>query len=218
MTATLPPRASTRDCRLYRFYVEHPVTGVEVLGYVGETIRQPFTRLMEHVESQPWMDTVTRWERDPRVFAGKTAVLEAEAAAIRAEKPLYNVRENLDNPRRIPPPEAIRQRRQRDARAGAARWVHPDDRPGSRPPAKPRARRVAHRNGHVDPRLMVGCWAGAWTLIAAMVWSAAAGLDGTVWWVLATPTVACVLGWRAGPWVWRQLCRKIKKRWRKLVS
>lgn len=130
MTATMPPLTDVRDCRLYRFWVEHPVTGEEVLGYIGETVRQPFERLMEHVDSQPWMDTVTRWEREPLVYAGKRQVLEAEAAAIRAERPLYNVRGNEQNRDRVIPPEAIRQRRARDAQRGRARWVHPADRAG----------------------------------------------------------------------------------------
>jgi hypothetical protein len=124
----MPADVDVRDCQLYRFWVRHPVTGEIVLGYVGETVRQPFERLMEHVYSQPWIDTVVRWEVDPRAFAGKQAVLEAESQAIRSELPLYNVKENLANPARIIPPEAIRQRRARDLERRRPRWVHPDDR------------------------------------------------------------------------------------------
>lgn len=165
MTATLSPTADLRDCRLYRFWVEHPITGEEVLGYVGETVRRPFARMMEHVDVQPWIDTVTRWERDPRVFAGKGAVLEAEVQAIRAEMPLYNVRENLDNPHRIPPPTAIRQRRARDTARKRERWVHPDDRAtggarGSTPIAP--VRRVPMTRSWSPVWTKVGVWCLAW--------------------------------------------------------
>lgn len=128
MTATLPPGTGLRQCRLYRFYVADPFTGQTVLGYVGETGRQPFERLLEHLATQPWFDTVVRWEIDPQVFYGRDAVLRAEAAAIRAERPLYNVKGNEQNDERIIPPDAIRQRRARDMQAGESRWIHPDDR------------------------------------------------------------------------------------------
>jgi hypothetical protein len=136
VTATLPPHADVRDCRLYRFRVYHPddmhldpSQRRIVLGYIGETVRQPLARLLEHLADQPWWDTVVGWDLDPRVFAGKQAVCEAERAAIEWELPLYNVEWNRGNGRRIPPPLAIRQRRARDAaKEGAPRWVHPADR------------------------------------------------------------------------------------------
>lgn len=138
MTATYPPRADVRQCRLYRFYVTDPFTGGTVLGYIGETGRQPFERLLEHLATQPWFDTVVRWEIDPQVYYGKKAVLDAETAAIRAERPLYNVVGNERNEKRIIPPVAIRQRRARDAQAQEPRWIHPDDRA-----AQPRAYRAS---------------------------------------------------------------------------
>jgi hypothetical protein len=117
-----------RDCHLYRFWVRHPLTGERVLGYIGETARLPFERLMEHVMSQPWADTILAWEVDDRVYPGKQAVLEAEAAAIRSERPLYNYRENLDNPHRVEIWRAKEQRRVRDAARGRPRWVQAEDR------------------------------------------------------------------------------------------
>jgi hypothetical protein len=119
--------ADLRDCRLYRFYVTHPTSGAVVLGYVGETVRVPLRRLMEHIESQPWSDTVVRWEVDSQVFAGKTAVLAAEDAAIKAERPLYNVEGNLANPVRVPPWVAQEQRKARDLARGvqSPSWDRP---------------------------------------------------------------------------------------------
>jgi hypothetical protein len=165
----MPAGLDVRDCRLYRFWVEHPVTGEEVLGYVGETVRQPFARLMEHVDSQPWMDTVTRWERDPVVYPGKLAVLEAEAAAIRIERPLYNVKGNLDNPERVPPPLAIRQRRARDAEHGKPRWVHPDDRGLSvSTPVRP-VRLVSVPRRWTAVRVKACLWSGVWVMTAVAI-------------------------------------------------
>jgi hypothetical protein len=160
----MPSSVDLRDCRLYRFWVEHPVTGEEVLGYIGETVRQPVERMMEHLRDQPWFDTVTRWERDPQIFVGKPAVLEAERQAIRAEKPLYNVRENERNEERIPPPLAIRQRRARDAQRNAPRWVHPADRGDLPGPAPDRASPVRQRRSsgwRPWQRRLVG-WGSAW--------------------------------------------------------
>jgi hypothetical protein len=165
VTATLPPRYEVRECRLYRFWVVHPVTGEVVLGYVGETGRQPFERLLEHLGTQPWFDTVVRWEVDPQVYMGKAAVLQAEAAAILAERPLYNVVGNEPNKKRIIPPDAIRQRRERDARAGAQRWVHPDDRSGVEPRRTVRKPSAAER---VSRKRTVLVWFGAWAQLAAI--------------------------------------------------
>lgn len=219
MTATVPPRTDLRECRLYRFWVEHPVTGEIVLGYIGETVRQPFERLMEHVDVQPWIDTVVRWERDPQVFAGKDAVLRAEAAAIRAEKPLYNVKENLDNRARIIPPVAIRQRRARDAAANRPRWVHPDDRGPVRPsrpvqgPEK-RGRRVACR---LYQRKV---WACAVVLISVCVVAACWRWNAPgVWWqhLLAGLGVSPLLLWWAvcrpldTAALWRRRGRRFRK-------
>jgi hypothetical protein len=175
VTATMPADVDVRDCRLYRFYVEHPVTGEEVLGYIGETVRQPFERLLEHLATQPWFDTVVRWERDRRVFPGKRAVLAAEAAAIRAERPLYNVRENESNEDRIIPPVAIRQRRARDVERNRRRWVHPDDRATTSPtrPAHVRTERRRTATRQWSPvQVKLALWSGAWVLTWLATWGA----------------------------------------------
>jgi hypothetical protein len=180
MTATLPPHADVRDCRLYRFRVYHPDDmGLPVderrivIGYIGETLRQPAARLIEHLFDQPWADTIVGWDIDPRVFFGKPAVLEAERQAIRSEKPLYNVRENEANAGRIPPPQAIRQRRARDAaKANAPRWVHPDDWDGQPRPAYDRASPVRQRrSGGWRPwqRRLAG-WGSVWLGSTVAAW------------------------------------------------
>lgn len=171
MTATYPTRQQARECRLYRFYVTHPVTGQVVLGYVGETGRLPFERLLEHLATQPWFDTVVRWEVDPRVFHGKQAVLDAESAAIRAEQPLYNVKGNERNQRRIPPPTAIRQRRARDAAKRGPRWVHPDDRGPRTQPVRSTTRRA--RPAWKSWQKAMIWWPGTWLGTTLTGWTVA---------------------------------------------
>lgn len=115
-----------RPCSLYRIYVLDPRTNYKTiaLGYVGETGRMPFTRFIEHLYEQPFGDTIVGHpEVDPRVFAGKDAVLAAERAAVEAEKPLYNDEFNRGNPNRITIPEAIRQRQRREAARGNPNWA-----------------------------------------------------------------------------------------------
>lgn len=170
MTATMPAATAMKPCRLYRFHVAHPVTGVRVLGYVGETWQMPFDRLMQHVRDQPWADTMLGWELDPTVYYGKTKVLEAEAKAIRAEKPLYNVRGNERNRQRIDPPLAIRQRRARDAANRAPRWVHPDDRTDLSTPLKP-DRRVSVPRQWSPWQVKTGLWSTAWFLTTGIGWA-----------------------------------------------
>ncbi|MET8278306.1 hypothetical protein [Micromonospora sp. NPDC005174] len=178
MTA-LPSTSGTdqRDCALYRFWVRHPTTGRIVLGYVGETVRLPFTRLMEHIYDQPWSDTIVRWEVDTTTYAGKQAVLAAEKAAIESERPLYNVEWNMGNPLRIKPWEAVAQRQARE--------------PGWQPPVRgtrvPRQRRTATAASPptaaagwawewTPERIKVAAWAAGWLLIAVVVgWQAASG-------------------------------------------
>ncbi|MET0416633.1 MAG: hypothetical protein ABW022_11500 [Actinoplanes sp.] len=221
MTATYPPRTDLRECRLYRFWVLHPVTGEEVLGYIGETGRQPFERLLEHLATQPWFDTVIRWEIDPRVFYGKDAVLTAETVAIRTELPLYNVKKNEFNDGRITPPEAIRQRRQRDAAKGAQRWVHPNDRGVPIPPRSPV---VVRRPWKPWQKQLLG-WAVAWLVLTITGWIAQVMYDVRAgWWASpAAALVLCVavevwarLGYPIRPRTWRKkLTRKRRRRVRR---
>lgn len=174
---TAQPSVNTsdrRDCALYRFWVRHPATGRRVLGYIGETARMPFQRLMEHVYDKPWADTIIGWEVDGTTYAGKAAVVAAEEAAIRAEKPLYNHEFNLDNPNRVEKWRAVKQRQARE--------------PGWQPPApvrvpRQRSRRSSTGDGPAPgrvvwprARIVAAVWAGVWLLTACVVgWKAASG-------------------------------------------
>jgi hypothetical protein len=213
----MPQSADLRDCRLYRFWVEHPETGEEVLGYIGETVRRPFERMMEHVDVQPWIDTVTRWERDPRVFAGKGAVLEAEAQAIRTKKPLYNVRGNERNRNRIIPPDAIRQRRARDAARRKPRWVHPDDRTSTG--VRQSTPVVSGRRTWSPWQAKVCLWSTAWVLLSSVGWGAMArhghqpmSTDALVGCVSGVLLIVWSLWRRPDSWrLWRRRFRKLKR-------
>lgn len=221
---TLPPHADVRDCRLYRFRVYHPddmglpaESRRVVIGYIGETVRQPLARLLEHLYDQPWADTIVGWDVDPRVFAGKKAVLRAESIAIYTKRPLYNVEQNTGNGDRIPPPLAIRQRRARDAvKQDAPRWVHPDDRVGERPARRAAARR---RWRPWEKHLLALGIVGAVLTIAGWVGLAHLGkLNGDNWWVAPAAAYGlCVWAWAGFPWFDKTSSRRVRravKRWR----
>lgn len=221
MTATYPPRAELRECRLYRFYVTHPLTGRVVLGYVGETGRQPFERLLEHLATQPWFDTVVRWEVDPQVYYGKKAVLAAERSTIGAERPLYNVAGNERNRDRVPPPVAIRQRRARDAARGVQRWVHPDDRGGQVRAQPPQARPVKVESKPWRPwqkhALGVGVAEALLTVASWIVLAVKAWWFAEAWWVVpAAVSVLVVWCWLGCPLTEKQWGRRWRKAKRRL--
>ena len=220
MTATVPPATDLRDCHLYRFWVRHPLTRVRVLGYVGETVRLPFERLMEHIYSQPWADTIIAWEVDDVVYPGKRAVLEAETFAIQTEMPLYNVRGNESNPARIPPPLAIRQRRARDAAKNGPRWVHPDDRGVDRPSRNVVPVRTTGVSQWWTPVTIKVClWSTVWVLLISVIWGEFARHTSWPWTtnaLCACLTSAALLGWglwrRPDTWrLWRRRFRKLRR-------
>ena len=175
-----------RDCHVYRFYVRDPGTNYQskVLGYVGETARLPFARLMEHIKDQPWADTIVGWEVDDAVYAGKEAVLAAERAAVERELPLYNYEFNLGNPHRIEIWKAKEQRAARDTAAGKKPWQAgergrayqapaPRPAPVRRPPRAPQ--REAFRPPSLPPRWRrarnrAAAWVGAWLVVAGALW------------------------------------------------
>ncbi|MFI6228649.1 hypothetical protein ACIBCR_15210 [Micromonospora echinospora] len=168
----VPSSLGQRDCALYRFWVRHPNTGQRALGYIGETGRMPFQRLMEHIYQQPWADTIVGWEVDPVTHPGKAAVLAAEKTAIERERPLYNIEGNMANPSRIPPWTAVQQRQARQ--------------PGWQPPQKgeariPRQRTARRAPSRVVPssayarwwqrrRATVTVWAALWLALWALTW------------------------------------------------
>lgn len=205
-----------RDCALYRFWVRHPVTGRTVLGYVGETARMPFVRLMEHVLAQPWADIIVRWEVDPVTYRGKDAVLAAEMTAIGRERPLYNVEGNRGNPDRIPPWQAVKQRQAREP--GWQPPVHkprvPHPRGGSRRPPLAVASqwRVQVRDVGRVCRWLAVLLLGGWITAVAASGPVATWYDGLAYGVALPVVVVCA------PWaamrrrMWRWLRRR-SRRW-----
>lgn len=189
MTATLPSETS-RECHLYRWMVWDRDTGYTTtrLGYIGESEREFFARMAEHVKDKPWSDIYAGHEIDPRVFPDKASVRAAELAAIRAERPLFNERGNEGNPDRIDYEEQVRQRHERDRANGRPLWQ-----PGSaasrrripsasrRPPAPARQVRTWR-----PPRWVRRSWpwAALWLALAVLVgWRLPAGLGavGLLW-------------------------------------
>lgn len=141
---------------VYRAIVHHPtrcdhLNGVcrPAVGYVGESIQRPKARWNEHVHGTsryekpkppvPWADTIIRWE----VIREWDATwdwwrLWREYQEIKLQRPLYNVKHNQNNPHRIPPWEARRQRESRDA--GLRPNVTAPVRSAARDPGRPRSR------------------------------------------------------------------------------
>ncbi len=186
----MPPHADVRDCKLYRFKCWHPddmhlpVAQRRILlkAYFGETGREPFARLLEHIRDQPWGDTMAGWDVIGE-YSSKTAVLEAEREAIEREQPTYNVEWNGGNRYRIPPPQAIRQRRARDA-ANPHRppWVHPDDRRGGRTAVRFETAPVAPKPWPAWQKHLVA-WPIAWLATAIAGWiTLVVKWDFVVWW------------------------------------
>jgi hypothetical protein len=181
-----------RDCALYYIWVLDPRTNFTTvcLGYVGETAREPFVRFLEHLYDQPFGDTIVgKPEVDPRRFAGKDEVWAAEKEAVERLRPLYNYEYNLDNPDRIPIPEARRQREARDR----AKGVEPPT--WDRPVAEVSRRRsygwlASRPAGLVYLWLALaagGCWASVhWAALAvadgAKVGVVGASFPFAVWW------------------------------------
>lgn len=102
-----------------------------VVLYDGLTRQLPENRWRQHTHgvpggqgAQPWADTVT----GVRVVWSRRKVTDwwlsvREALLIAGHRPLYNIVLNKGNPRRVPPWEAVRLRRERDRLGGTARLV-----------------------------------------------------------------------------------------------
>lgn len=217
-----------RDCSLYYIDVLDVTTNYTTVrrnAYIGETARAPFTRFVEHLYDQPFGDIIVGHPRvDPRVFPGKDAVLAAEREAIRRLRPQYNYEENLDNPLRIPIPEARRQRAARDAARGAEPWAPPArterghvmprrrHEAGGRPtggqtlsPAWRRRRNVVAVRGSVWLVLsMLAWWAAVrWLAVPAVVAGGPVGL------VVAAAMTATAPGWRTRRGLRTKTCRNL---------
>jgi hypothetical protein len=70
--------------RLYRWYDED-----DRLLYVGIS-NEPATRALTHLRGSRWTDFAVRMELDPASFPDRPTALEAEAEAIRQERPIFN--------------------------------------------------------------------------------------------------------------------------------
>ena len=231
MTVTVPRTRTRQPTKrrgiIYGFYVTHPITGQVCWGYVGQTRQQIWEREDQHRESQPWADTIVGDSyADPitgRVYQAvelargewdDAELDDCELHYIRMLRPLYNIIGNLDNPYRVKPWDAKKQRHQRDRMAGRPLW-------------KPQPKRVPLRRpdsvGYVPRQRPVPFrinWGG---LLLAQVWILAVG--GLVWatgnWVvgLGVPTGVFVFVWscrlllRAVRWS-RRLLRPRRRRLR----
>jgi hypothetical protein len=118
--------APVRAGLVYAFDVRHPSTGEVVLGYVGQTRRRLEVREGEHLESQPWADTIVGrpyvlWEGYPT-----DAELDAiELGRITALQPLYNYEGQEGASHAVPKWVARDQRWARDDAAGRRKWMPP---------------------------------------------------------------------------------------------
>lgn len=137
------------------------------------------------------------------------------ACASAGQRPRYNVLGNEDNPGRIVPWVARRQRWERDAALGRLRWVPPEERaPEDRlwVPARRRSWRVRWTGWHaVVP---------SWALLSVLVWAVAGGMWDAV--AAAVPEARPAVGWSPVPavlaagllvrWAWRRGARWGRRR------
>jgi hypothetical protein len=178
--------AEQRDCALYYVDCLDPATNYTTVlrdAYIGETARDPFTRFMEHLYEQPFGDTIVGKPRvDPRVFGSKDEVWAAEREAVERLRPVYNYEYNLNNPDRIPIPEARRQREERDRAKGIEppTWDKAPRPERQAPQARP-SRRVprlsvkwSRRRNRAAVRLAV------WAAFAVGIWLGVAHLHSAV--------------------------------------
>lgn len=209
----MSPGVDLRDCRLYRFYGWDPRTNytTKTLIYIGETVREPLERMLEHVYAKPWADTITSWEADDQVYAGKDAVLAAEKAAVEAERPLYNYEWNQSNPRRVEIWRQEHQRWARDDAKGRPRWVKPVQQyRAPRRAASPVV--VSTRQPWPAWKQKTALWSASWTLLNITTTGGLYAWGIVIAWppVLITATIAQV-----GLIVWSLLDAPITKRERR---
>ncbi len=183
-------------CRLYRIMVWDPRTNYtsKTLGYIGETLRLPIERLMEHIAGQWWADTFAGCEVDDTVYSGKVAVQAAERRAVEDEKPLYNDEFNRSNRHRIDAVQQRLQRQERDRKRGVptvtpVKIRAPKAAPrGAATAAPARRAKAPARPRQPEPALEAPSWLGraagsllAWIVLAvALLWTRAdwQGVEG----------------------------------------
>lgn len=75
------------------------------LLYIGITEqtdeRVAVARWAEHLKEKDWSPDIATWERDRKVYRSETAARKVERAAIKGERPIWNVVHNQNNPRAV---------------------------------------------------------------------------------------------------------------------
>jgi hypothetical protein len=85
-------------------------------GYVGVTNR-PDLRDLQHRADKPWADLIMKRHMIPLGVMPRLVAEALETVLIRVTLPVYNVKHNMGNPRRIKPYAAKQQRWARDGAA-----------------------------------------------------------------------------------------------------
>lgn len=124
-------------------------------GYIGESLRPPMARMMEHY-LKDWSDTIVGYRVLGR-YDSKGAALAAEEAFVRERQPIYNVEYNMANPRRIEPwkwrEQALdRQRRGIGTTARPAPHLRDDEVAPQAPPARSRRKAAPTARPARQPR------------------------------------------------------------------
>lgn len=104
-----------RESGLWRRFLAWLLGGWQQLLYVGITGRTAMARWAEHIGDKSWAPDIAVLERDRRVWSSEEDVRAAERAAIIAERPVWNVEHNGNNPgavriRRRLPQHVVRSR------------------------------------------------------------------------------------------------------------
>lgn len=145
-----PPDTVLNTAYVYAILTRDVQHGRTEIGYVGQTARDPYVRLAEHRETQPWADLIVHPEIIV-VWAGRQ-VLQSQLDTMErwyirngvphpdgtgSYRPRYNIEHNMDNSARTLPWTAIAQRQDRD--------------PLYRAPSRPLRRTAAPAAGHRAP-------------------------------------------------------------------
>lgn len=101
---------------LYRFF-----TADDKLLYVGRS-RNPARRFEKHANDKPWWENVARIQMEQR--SSHVDLCEAEAQAIKTEKPLHNIRLNGSGTQRQTRAKVEDPRAEEDYDGLVGRWFH----------------------------------------------------------------------------------------------